>query len=93
MRAALNTGSVHDRVNVNSLRFSRLPDALESALRYFDAEVALADEVSGGSVATLVLTHLDGPRTANISAGFEQWCDSVVWWARMGEATQEFQAV
>jgi hypothetical protein len=177
----MNTRSVHDRVNVNSLRFSRLPDAPDSALRYFDAEVALSDEVSGGSVVigtirgwlgweswlpevvdngqpvggiaqtmaaaavevgeelarlhgggieavlmidhlgllpqwlgsglgpriveqvidlllltpevTLVLTHLDGPRSAYISAGFEQWRDSVVWWARMGEVRHESQAV
>jgi hypothetical protein len=177
----MNTGPVHDRVTVNSLRFSRLPDAPDSALRYFDAEVALLDEVSGGSVVigtirgwlgweswlpelvdngqpvggiaqtmaaaaievgeeltrlhgagieavlmidhlgllpqwlgsglgpriveqvidlllltpevTLVLTHLDGPPSAYISAGFEQWRDSVVWWARMGEVTQRFQAV
>ena len=177
----MSIGSVHDRVTVNSLRFSRLPDAPESALRYFDAEVALSDEVSGGSAVignirgwlgweswlpevvdngqpvggiaqtmaaaaievgeeltrlhgggieavlmidhigllpqwrgsglgpriveqvidlllltpevTLVLTHLDGPRSAYISAGFEQWRDSVVWWARVDEVTRRFQAV
>jgi hypothetical protein len=176
----MNTGSVQDRVDVTSLRFSRLPDAPESALRCFDAEVVLADEVPGGSTVigtirgwlswkswlpevvdnghpiggiaqtmaaaaievgeeltrlhgggieavlmidhlgllpqwrgsglgpriveqmidlllltpevTLVLTHLDGSGSVDIPAGFEQWRDTVVWWARMCEVTPEVQA-
>ena len=65
----MSIGSVHDRVTVNSLRFSRLPDAPESALRYFDAEVALSDEVSGGSA---VIGNIRG------WLGWESWLPEVV---------------
>jgi GNAT superfamily N-acetyltransferase len=39
--------TAQQRVTVNWVRFSRLPDAPDGALRSFDAEVELADDVTG----------------------------------------------
>jgi len=39
--------TAHPRVSVNWVRFSRMPDSPDGAVRNFDAEVELADEVTG----------------------------------------------
>ena len=168
--------TARQRVSVNWARFSRMPEAPDGALRNFDAEVELADEVTGArrvvatisgwlgwqawlpelvdsgppiaaaaaSMAaaaidvtdrltlqpdthieavlmvdqltlvpkwvgtgmgrriveqlidlllltpetTLVLSHIDRPASVYRNAGFEQWRDSGIWWARMGGVTR-----
>lgn len=167
--------TARQRVSVNWVRFSRMADAHDGALRNFDAEVELADKATGaravigtisgwigwqawlpelvdsgqpiGTMAglmavaaidvteslalppdtpieavlmvdhltlvprwvgtgmgrciveqlidlllltpetTLVLAHLDRPASVYCHAGFEQWRDSGIWWARMGGVT------
>ena len=163
------------RVSVNWVRFSRLPDAPDGALRTFDAEAEVADDGTGaraviGTISgwigweawlpelvdngqqvtstvglmtaaaidlsdrlalqpdtyieavlmidqltlvpewvgtgmgrraveqlidlllltpetTLVLSHVDRPASVYRNAGFEEWHDSGLWWARMGGVT------
>jgi hypothetical protein len=37
---------------------------------------------------TLVLAHLDRPASVYRNAGFEQWDETGIWWARMGGVTR-----